>query len=94
VLALVVREATTNILRHSSATSASIRLESTTAGSTLEIENNASHSRADAAAQVDSSGLVGLRDRVSALDGTLGTAVNADRFALRVFVPAKVGTEA
>ncbi|MFU8946458.1 sensor histidine kinase [Mycetocola zhadangensis] len=94
VLALVVREATTNILRHSSATSASIRLRSTPAGSTLEIENNASNSRADAAAQVDSSGLVGLRDRVSALDGTLGTAVNADRFSLRLFVPAKVGTEA
>lgn len=94
VLALVVREATTNILRHSSATRASIRLVTTAQGSTLEIDNNEANSITDATGQADSSGLVGLRDRVSALNGQLDTTVEGDRFALRVFVPAKVRTDA
>ncbi|WP_229727868.1 sensor histidine kinase [Mycetocola zhadangensis] len=94
VLALVVREATTNILRHSSATRASIRLETTADGSTLEIDNNALNSATDATGQVDSSGLAGLRNRVSALNGQLVTEVSDDRFALRVSVPAKVRAEA
>ena len=94
VLALVVREATTNILRHSSATRASIRLTTTADGSTLEIDNNAVNSTTDATGRATSSGLVGLRNRVSALNGQLDTDVNSDRFTLRVFVPAKVRAEA
>lgn len=93
-LALVVREATTNILRHSAATRASIRLASTAEGTTLEIDNNGVFPATDAPGHADSSGLAGLRDRVSALNGQLTTEADGDRFALRVFVPAKVRAEA
>lgn len=93
-LALVVREATTNILRHSEATRASIRLASTADGSTLEIDNNGVVSATDAPGHADSSGLAGLRDRASALNGQLTTEADGDRFALRVFVPSKVRAEA
>ena len=94
VLALVVREATTNILRHSAATLASIRLTTSAAGSTLEIRNDAPVEVADAATRAASSGLAGLRERVSAVNGSLDTEVDDSGFALRVFVPAKVGADA
>jgi two-component system sensor histidine kinase DesK len=90
VLALVVREATTNILRHSSATEASIRLETTAGTSTLEINNNASNSLTDASPHAPSSGLDGLRDRVSALNGTLETSSDGDQFSLRARVPERI----
>ncbi|WP_234031220.1 sensor histidine kinase [Mycetocola zhujimingii] len=91
VLALVVREATTNILRHSAATRAAIRLTTTAESVTLEIENNEAAVPTDAAGRADSSGLVGLRDRVSALNGRLETDVESGRFSLRVVVPARIG---
>lgn len=96
VLALVVREATTNILRHSNATRASIRLASTTDGGTinghsLEIGNNELVSVTDAAGRAASSGLVGLQGRVAALSGRLETEVDGGFYWLRVFVPARQG---
>jgi two-component system sensor histidine kinase DesK len=94
VLALVVREATTNILRHSTATRASIRLSTTSDGSTLEIENNEAASATDATGLASSTGLDGLRDRVAAVGGLMDAAVDGDGFSLRVFVPARVGAGA
>src|SRR5690606_28829716 len=94
VLALVVREATTNILRHSSATRASIRVTTTPDGSTLEISNAAASPATDAAGRAASSGLAGLRDRVSAVSGDLSTRLDGDTFTLRVFVPLRVGADA
>ncbi|GHD43936.1 histidine kinase [Mycetocola manganoxydans] len=94
VLALVVREATTNILRHSSATWASIRVTTTPDGSTLEISNDAASPATDAAGRAASSGLAGLRDRVSAVSGDLSTRLDGDTFTLRVFVPVRVGADA
>jgi two-component system sensor histidine kinase DesK len=94
VLALVVREATTNILRHSAATRASIRLASSADGSTLEIGNNALVPVTDAPGGAASSGLDGLRSRVSALNGRLDAEVDGDGFSLRVFVPSRAGAAA
>jgi len=85
-LASVVREATTNILRHSEARIVSIRLGANGDGWVLEITNDGTH--ADAAAAAAGSGLVGLRERLAAVGGTLETDAAADRFAIRVSVPA------
>lgn len=92
-LALAVREATTNILRHSSATRAAIRLRVTPDGCLLSISNNGV---SDAGMADDSrgSGLAGLRERVAALGGQLDAATVGDSFELRVRVPARVGAAA
>lgn len=84
-LALVVREATTNILRHSAATSATIRVDGDARGATLTIENDgAQPATGDDAA---STGLVGLRERLAARGGTLDIARDGDRFTLVAHVP-------
>ncbi|CAO1653906.1 sensor histidine kinase [Salinibacterium sp. NYA9b] len=94
-LGLAVREATTNILRHSEATQVSIQLDSNDSESTLAMSNNvlrASASSGDA----PSSGLAGLQVRVAALGGELATDVDAsgDRFELRVRIPARTSVKA
>lgn len=85
-LALVVREATTNILRHSSAEAVTIQLASDARGASLTIRND----RADPAAGDDlaSTGLAGLRERLAALGGTLEPSRDGDRFTLVAHVPA------
>ncbi|MFP7761206.1 sensor histidine kinase [Marisediminicola sp. LYQ134] len=89
-LALVVREATTNILRHSGATKASIRIAPSDDGSSLVVSNNV---LADSATpgQAASTGLDGLRARLAALGGTLDVEADAaaDLFELRAWVPAR-----
>ena len=91
VLALVVREATTNILRHSAASQAAITLTTGGDGSTLQIVNNEAAVATDARARTLSSGLDGLRDRVSAIGGRLDTERDGTGFVLRVFVPVRAG---
>lgn len=92
VLALTVREATTNILRHSTATRASISLHTAGDDCTLTIKNNGlavvAHPN-----RTPSTGLAGLRERVEAVNGTLETTVSAeeDCFELRVRVPRPIG---
>jgi len=89
-LGLAVREATTNILRHSEASHVSIRLTSSDTESTLVISNNELRSSASAG-ETPGSGLVGLHSRVTALGGELATEVddNGDRFELSVRIPAR-----
>lgn len=93
VLAFVVREATTNILRHSDATAAQIRLAAVRDGYELIITNDGA---ADAAQEVGvgvaaiggGSGLAGLRERIAAVGGTLEAGAAApDSFELQVWVP-------
>lgn len=91
VLALVVREATTNILRHSAASQAAITLSTDSDGSTLQIVNNEAAAATDATARTLSSGLDGLRDRVAAIGGRLDTEGDGTKFVLRVFVPVRAG---
>jgi two-component system sensor histidine kinase DesK len=95
VLALVVREATTNILRHSTASWAAISLETTAAGSsTLRVVNNESAPETDTGQRTLSSGLTGLRERVASIGGRLDTARTGDAFELTVVVPVRTGADA
>ncbi|MEV8252933.1 histidine kinase [Rhodoglobus sp. NPDC076762] len=89
-LGLAVREATTNILRHSEASHVSIQLTSSDTESTLVISNNELRSSASAG-DTPGSGLVGLHSRVTALGGELASEVDAsgDRFELSVNIPAR-----
>lgn len=84
-LAMAVREATTNILRHSDATAASITVAATPSGVSLSIGNNG----APSAAAGTGTGLLGLRERLEALGGTLETTLDGDRFELAAWVPSK-----
>lgn len=90
VLASVVREATTNILRHSEAAHVRIALAASADAVTLEVENDGvagGAGSADPAESVDraelagstgrvpGSGLAGLRDRLAAVGGRLEAGV-------------------
>ncbi|WP_330297269.1 sensor histidine kinase [Streptomyces sp. NBC_00503] len=85
-LGWVVREATTNVLRHGDARSCSIRLTAAPSGAlTLVVEN-------DGAPKVPAgppgSGLAGLRERLAVLDGTLEAGpVEGGRFRVRAQIP-------
>ena len=66
VLALVIREAVTNILRHSKATECSLRLEQCDSSCTLQIADNGCGSNG-----AEGEGLRGMRQRVEILGGSL-----------------------
>lgn len=93
-LGWVVREATTNIIRHSEPTVAVIELDvvrESPAGdvAVLRIENDGV--RADTSAARTGAGLVGVRERLAGLGGTVtaGT-VPGGRFVVRVRLPLTV----
>jgi two-component system sensor histidine kinase DesK len=67
-LALVLREAVTNILRHSRATSCHIEVRRTSDQVQLEVTDNG---RGGKAPLIEGNGLRGMRARVTELDGTL-----------------------
>ncbi|MFF5701526.1 sensor histidine kinase [Streptomyces sp. NPDC012794] len=86
-LGWVVREATTNVLRHGDARSCLIRLTAAEPGDsvTLLVENDGAP---DAPAGMPGSGLTGLRERLAAVDGTLlAGPAEGGRFRLRAEVP-------
>ncbi|MEJ6490306.1 histidine kinase [Leucobacter sp. USCH14] len=88
VLAFAVREATTNILRHSTAARATIVLARSREGFALTVTNDGAGDTANAN---EGSGLAGLRDRLAAVDGTLSAgrdaALGPDRFELSAWIP-------
>ncbi|MFI7357499.1 sensor histidine kinase [Streptomyces avidinii] len=85
-LGWVVREATTNVLRHGDAQRCRIRLTAPDAGPvTLVVENDGAP---EAPAGPPGSGLAGLRERLAALDGTLQAGlVGGGRFRLCAEIP-------
>ncbi|MGW7331258.1 sensor histidine kinase [Streptomyces sp. NPDC054840] len=85
-LGWVVREATTNILRHGDAHRCLIRLTAAETGSvTLVVENDGAP---ETPTGPPGSGLAGLRERLAALDGTLQAGLVGDgRFRLLAQVP-------
>lgn len=85
-LGWVVREATTNVLRHGNARSCAIRLAAADAVVTLVVENDGVPDHAPAA---PGSGLAGLRERLAPMGGTLETTRPGDRFRLTVTVPLR-----
>lgn len=103
-LASVVREATTNILRHSTAATVTIALATTGGRCELRIANDGI-TTTDASAPTTSrgtgsrtpgSGLAGLRDRLAAVGGTLehDEDASAGTFELRATVPVRAGVAA
>ncbi|CAM5499518.1 histidine kinase [Streptomyces avidinii] len=89
-LGWVVREATTNVLRHGDARSCVIRLTARTSGAlTLVVENDGAPK---SPAGPPGSGLAGLRERLAVLDGTLEAGpVGGGRFRLRAEIPGPAG---
>ncbi len=91
-LAWVVREATTNVIRHSTASAVSIRAAQSDDSVTLEIANdgappeNVKGQREGAPA--GGTGLVGLRERLDGVGGRLRTTRDRQRYVLTATVPA------
>nr|WP_324605535.1 MULTISPECIES: histidine kinase [unclassified Streptomyces] len=85
-LGWVVREATTNILRHGDAQRCLIRLTTAESGSVeLVVENDGAP---ETPTGPPGSGLAGLRERLAALDGTLQAGLVGDgRFRLLAQIP-------
>lgn len=94
-LALAVREGTTNILRHSDATTAAISLTSDGSRCILRMTNNGVAAAAPTAVpgRAPGSGLAGLRLRLEAVGGSLVSHAdpNAGTFELRAEVPLGTG---
>ncbi|MFD9489516.1 sensor histidine kinase [Streptomyces sp. NPDC059991] len=89
-LGWVVREATTNVLRHGNARRCAIRLAADGPAVTLVVENDGVPDRAPAA---PGSGLAGLRERLAPMGGTLEAARTGERFLLTVTVPLHSAAE-
>jgi len=89
VFAMTVREATTNILRHSNATTAAIRLRADVDCYSLTIGNNGVES-SDDSRETRGFGLKGLRERVVSIGGQLSAHASGDNFVLLVEVPARI----
>jgi two-component system sensor histidine kinase DesK len=86
VLAWAVREATTNVLRHSEARTCSIALRAGDGGVWLEVCNDGARGPSG-----QGSGLAGLAVRVEAVSGSVrAEPVGSGRFLLRVWVPEEV----
>lgn len=87
LLALLVREATTNVLRHSEASAADITLAATDDEVRLAVRNN----RPLARLHGDGQGLTGLAERFVAAGGRLRWASSTDRFEVEAALPRVAG---
>ncbi|MEU8975008.1 histidine kinase [Streptomyces monashensis] len=89
-LGWVVREATTNVLRHGDAGHCTLRLEMQEGRVVLTVENDGAAGTPDGGG---GSGLAGLRERLAAVGGTLRAGrVGDDLFRLAAEVPLKQET--
>ncbi|MDQ1027545.1 signal transduction histidine kinase [Streptomyces umbrinus] len=88
-LGWVVREATTNVLRHGDAGHCRVSLQVKGARVVLTVENDGvERDRVPSTPTSKGSGLAGLRERLSAVDGTLEAGpVDGDRFRVVAEVP-------
>lgn len=105
-LGWVVREATTNVLRHGDAGWCGVRVRVADGCVVLTVENDGVADRGEAGKKSGvgaGSGLVGLRERLSAVDGRLeagvvdsdsGAGAGADRFRVVATVPLPAGSGA
>jgi two-component system, NarL family, sensor histidine kinase DesK len=97
-LGWVVREATTNVLRHANAASCEIRLRAEAGHAVLTVANNGVRAPGPngdgtgdggAGGTAGGTGLTGLRERLAALGGTLTTRAQDGTFVLTASVPRK-----
>jgi two-component system sensor histidine kinase DesK len=84
-VAAVLREAVTNILRHSRATRCRIRLTRTGETITLAVTNNGV---TPAAGGEPGHGLTNMSERLSAVRGSLNTRIDGEEFVLTAVVPS------
>lgn len=82
----VIRETTTNVLRHGGGHRARLALVRSEGGWRYEIANDAAHDSGDASPSGSGSGLDGIRRRIAAANGTLEIR-RGDEFAVVVTVP-------
>ena len=88
VLATVLREGVTNVLRHSKAERCDILLRQTDSEVTIEITNDGVPNRPPKQGLDSGSGIQNLSNRVSRLDGELTTTTDAaGQFHLRATIP-------
>ncbi|MFE9422505.1 sensor histidine kinase [Kitasatospora sp. NPDC006697] len=88
VLGWVVREAATNVLRHSEAGRVTVRLRQDAGGTELELVNDGVPA-APPIGHHPGSGLAGLRERLGALGGELHCERGGGRYTLRAVLPAR-----
>lgn len=86
-LGWVVREATTNVIHHSNATTCKIELDLAPEATTMRVENDGVGRDAGAGADKRGSGLVGLRERLEEVGGTLTVEGAGGRFVLVARLP-------
>jgi two-component system sensor histidine kinase DesK len=91
LLGLVVREATTNVLRHSRAQRAEVDYRVTAGMAQLRMGNDGAGDQPGAAS---GSGLRALAERLAAVGGTLTWEQNGDRFVVAASLPVDAGGEA
>lgn len=96
-LGWVVREATTNVLRHGDAKSCAVSLRAVADVVTLTVENDGAPNtegpspRSEGGSEpIGGSGLVGLRERLGEVDGVLRAGTSGGRFRLTAEVPLPV----
>ncbi len=96
-LGWVVREATTNVLRHGDAKSCAVSLRAAADVVTLTVENDGapdtegpSPRREGGSEPIGGSGLVGLRERLGEVDGVLRAGASGGLFRLTAEVPLPV----
>jgi two-component system sensor histidine kinase DesK len=91
-LAWVVREAVTNVVRHSAAGECVLRLEQADGATVLTVSNDGVRPAPGPAGRAGpgGNGLAGLRERLAAVGGGVTTRFDGDRFVLRARVPAVV----
>jgi two-component system sensor histidine kinase DesK len=91
LLGLVMREATTNVLRHSRAQRAEVDYRVTAGMAQLRMGNDGAGDQPGAAS---GSGLRALAERLAAVGGTLTWEQNGDRFVVAASLPVHAGGEA
>lgn len=82
----IVQESLTNAHKHGSEPAARLRLDYTRAGLGITVENAAGRRIPDA--DGSGHGLIGLRERVSSVGGTVRTGRDDGRFTVHAFLPA------
>lgn len=91
VLAWVVREGTTNVVRHSDARWCTLDIVQDDDGTSVRLVITNDGIASGAATPVSGTGLTGLRERLSAVGGRLDTRVVGETFVVTATVPAGAG---
>jgi signal transduction histidine kinase len=91
----VVQEALTNVLRHAPGAAATVRLETRDGWLRVEVTNTGGTARSGPAPPPGGHGLVGMRERVELLHGTVQAGpVPGGGWAVRASLPLREGGEA